>query len=621
MDRYQLSCLVLFLVLLPGVVRAEVPSNAKLNQKIENVRLADAAGKPFDLHGLQEKKAVVVVTLSFECPVSNSYSSALSEMAKAYEKQGVAFVGVVCDGSPAKEVAVNAERFRFTFPVFADEKNVAADVLKAEVMPEAFVLDHNFVLRYRGRIDDGWAERLKRNVHIKSQELKSALDDLLAGRDVATPITTAIGCKVRRETSVKATTDVTYHRDVLPILQTHCQQCHRPGEVGPFSLMNYKQAVNWASDIKDYTQSRKMPPWKPVGGPAYHNERRLSDKELATLAAWADGGTPEGDPNDAPQPRDFGGGWQLGKPDLILTVPDEMHLGASGKDLFRVFVLPTGLTEDTYVTAVDVRPGNPRIVHHVLNFLDMTGKARELEKKENERKKDGDEKDRGPGYSVQMGVGFQPQGSLSGWAPGQVARHLPEGTGYLIPKGADLVMQVHYHRNGRSETDRTQVGLYLAKKPIERRFQGMVLPGQGIAGSPFFLIPANKSDFRLTGAIRVQTECDLHSVMGHMHMIGRKIKVTMTPPDGEPSTLLDIQDWDYNWQETYWLKEPLRLKEGTVLNVEAIYDNTTKNPNNPFNPPRVITFGEQTTNEMCFVFLGGTSDKPGRIRFTPLRDR
>jgi hypothetical protein len=556
--------------------------------------------------------------MSFECPVSNSYSSALSEMARTYEARGVAFVGVVCDGAPAKEVAANVEKAQLKFPVFVDEKSVAADALKAEVMPEAFVLDHNCVLRYRGRIDDGWADRLKRNAHIKDQELKAALDDLLAGKDVRTPITKAIGCKVRRETATKATTELTYHRDVLPILQNHCQQCHRPGEVGPFSLMTYKQAVNWAADIKDYTQSRQMPPWKPVGGPGYHNERRLTDKELATLATWADGGTPEGEIKDAPKPRDFGGGWQLGKPDLVLTMPDDMHLGASGKDLFRVFALPTGLTEETYVTAVDVRPGNPRIVHHVLNFLDATGKGRELERKE---KRDPNDADHGPGYSVQMGVGFTPQGSLSGWAPGQVARHLPEGTAYLLPKGADLVMQVHYHRNGRPEKDRTQVGLYFAKKPIQKRFQGMVLPGQGIGGTPLFVIPANKPDFRLTGAVTVQTDCTLYSVMGHMHMVGRTIKVTMTPPDGRPETLLDIQDWDYNWQETYWLKQPVKLKEGTVLRVEAIYDNSTKNPNNPFNPPQMLRFGEQTTNEMCFVFMGGTPDKPGRIRVTPLRDR
>jgi peroxiredoxin len=249
--RLTLFALAITAVLAASADCAETDaSNAKLNQAIDNVRLTDSAGKAFNLHDLKDKKAVVIVTLSFECPVSNSYSSALSEMARTYEPRGVAFIGVVCDGTPAKEVAANAEKSHLTFPIFADEKHTAADALKAEVMPEAFVLDHNFVLRYRGRIDDGWADRLKRNVHIKDQELKAAVDDLLAGKDVRTPLTKAIGCKVRRETAAKATTELTYHRDVLPILQNHCQQCHRPGEVGPFSLMTYKQAVNWAADIR-----------------------------------------------------------------------------------------------------------------------------------------------------------------------------------------------------------------------------------------------------------------------------------------------------------------------------------------------------------------------------------
>ena len=204
-------------------------------------------------------------------------------------------------------------------------------------------------------------------------------------------MTKAVGCPIARNREVKKTGKVTYYRDVLPILQNSCQTCHRQGEVGPFELTTYKQAVNWAGDIKDYTQSRKMPPWKPTAGPAFHNERKLSDKDIATLAAWVKDGTPQGDPKDAPKPRQFTDGWQLGKPDLVLTVPEEFTVGASGPDAFRVFVLPTNLTEDKYVTAVEVKPGNPRIVHHTLNFFDHTGEARKLEQREKDRIKGPDE--------------------------------------------------------------------------------------------------------------------------------------------------------------------------------------------------------------------------------------
>jgi len=599
--------------------RAENPLNVdKLNKKIDNFTLHDAAGKPVSLHDGKDKRATVIVFLSFECPVSNSFSPVLAELHRQFGDKVVFLAINSSDELDAAQLAKQAQDFKLPFPVLKDKDGLAAGHLKATVTPEAFVLDHNYVLRYRGRIDDSYAARLKKNAQTTRHDLRQALEELLANKDVSAPVTRAIGCPVLRDKKTARTGGVTYHRDVLPILQTHCQKCHRPGEVGPFALMTYQQAVNWAGDIKEYTQERKMPPWKPVEGLPFHNERRLSDQELTTLAQWADNGTPEGDPRDAPPPRRFVDGWYLGKPDLVLTVPAEMTIGAGGKDLFRVFVLPTGLTEDKYVTAVEVRPGNNRVVHHSLNFYDRSGKARELEKQERERVKKPDEQDSGPGYSVAMGLGFRPNltdiGGLGGWAPGQLGRSLPQGTGYLLPAGADVVLQLHYHRNGRVEKDRTSIGLYFAKKPVEKRFQGMVIRGQ------FIFIPANNDHYPVRGAIEVGQDCVLHSVMPHMHMLGREIKVTVTPVEGKPFTLVAIKDWDYNWQETYFLKESLPLKAGTKIAVEAVYDNSNKNPNNPFRPSRLVFFGEQTDSEMCFVFLGATADRPGRIGFKQITE-
>jgi mono/diheme cytochrome c family protein len=601
--RRFLALLPALALLAPARLLADEPppSVEKLNTKIGNVALVDAAGKPFNLHDLKNHKAIVIVFLSFECPVSASYSKDLADLHATYASKGVFFVGV--DGSDdldAAAIAAKAKEFGLPFPVYKDTKSVAADAVKAAVSPEAFVLDHNFYLRYRGRIDDAWSARLKRNRQTTSFDLKAALDELLAGKDVKAPATRAVGCPIPRERANVEAGKVTFYRDVLPILQTNCQGCHRPGEVGPFSLMTYQQAVNWADDLKEYTQSRKMPPWKPIDGPAFHNARKMSDRDIATIAAWVQAGTPQGDPKDAPPARQFVDGWQLGKPDLILTIDEDIVIGASGKDMFRCIVLPTGLTEDKYVTAVEVRPGNPRVLHHTLNFIDLSGKARELEKKEKAREKKPDEQDSGPGYTVSMGVGFTPQGGLAGWAPGQIGRHLPEGTGYFLPKGADVVVQLHYHRTGRVEKDRTQIGLYFAKKPVTTRFEGMVIAGR------FLAIPKDDERYPVRGAIETLTDCTLYSVMPHMHMLGREIKVTVTPPEGKPFTLVAIKDWDYNWQETYFLKEPIILKAGTRMEVEAFYDNSNKNPNNPFRPARIVWFGEQTDNEMCFIFLGAT---------------
>jgi peroxiredoxin len=613
------------LTLLPAnAARADnAPSAAKVGKKIDNFTLLDDQGKPWSLHDLKDRKAIVLVFLSFECPISTSYSKPLADLAAEFGKYGVAMVGLStnADETPA-EVAKQARAFNLPFPVLKDAGFKAVDALQAEITPEVFVLDGDFVLRYRGRIDDSYYARLKKNPQVTREDLRQVLGEMLSGRPVSVSATEAVGCTIQREAPAKArTASVTYHRDVLPILQNRCQTCHRPGEVGPFALMTYRQAVNWASDIKDYTQTRRMPPWKPVESAAFHNDRRLTDQEIATLAAWVDNGTPEGNPKDAPPPRQFPQGWQLGTPDLIVTVPEDFQLGPTGGDLFRCFVLPTQLAEDQYIGAVEVRPGNPRIVHHTLLFIDQTKQGRKLQERAQKEPASTSADthaptplDRGPGYSVAMGVGFIPQGGLSGWAPGQMPRYLPAGTGYYLPRGADIVMQVHYHRNGRLEKDRTSIGLYFVKQPKARQYQGSVIAGGGSGRGllrMFFSIPAGAEHFSIQGSLRATADCTLYSIMPHMHLLGKEIKVTLTPPEGPARTLVAIKEWDYNWQETYWFKEPVRIKAGTRLEVTAVYDNSANNPNNPFNPPRRVIFGEQTTNEMCFVFLGGLADQPG----------
>jgi thiol-disulfide isomerase/thioredoxin len=608
---------------------ADEPAGAKLGTRIANVPFRDAAGKVSALHDLQGKRAVVVVVLNFDCPNSVGYAPLLADLAKRYADKGAAFVGVcAADDEDAASVAKKAGEYGLGFPVYRDDRGAVVEALKAEATPEAFVLDHNFVLRYRGRIDDGYAARLKKSRTVSRHDLKDALDEVLAGKPVSTPVTKAVGCPIAVARAVKKDGPVTYYRDVLPILRNNCQVCHRPGEVGPFSLLTYKQAVSWASDIKDYTQSRQMPPWKVVEGVAFHNERRLSDRDIATLAAWADGGTPAGDPRNAPAPKEFVEGWMLGKPDLVVRPSDDFVVGPGGRDLFRCFVMPTGLTEDKYVVAIEVKPGNSRVVHHTLNYIDAHGRGRELEAKAREREKGKTEADfdRGPGYSSEMSIGFLPDGALSGWAPGQLARRLPAGYGWFLPKGSDVIMQAHYHRDGRVEKDRTQIGLYFAPKTEGiRPYKGGVIQGRFPKLVPLLPdplgtgVPAGDAHCRVTGRADVLEDCTLHSLMPHMHLVGKEIKVTLKTAAGEARVLLAIKDWDYNWQESYFLEQPLALKAGDALEVVAVYDNSGKNPNNPFDPPRNVLFGEQTTNEMCFVFLGATSDGPRRSPFSPPR--
>jgi AhpC/TSA family len=590
------------------------PRTDKLGSKIEHLTLRDADGNNLPA---PDAVATVVVFLSFECPVSNNYASTLSNLAKDYGPKGVTFAAVSTGDASAAEIAKKASEFRLGFPIVRDDGFRLTVALQAATTPEAFVLDRHDILRYRGRIDDGYTDRLKQNRSVKSHDLQNALDDLLAGKPVREPATVAVGCPIQRdEPRTASDAKITYYRDVLPVLQANCQSCHRPGAAGPFSLMTYKQAVNWAGDIKDYTHSRKMPPWKPAEGLDFTGERKLSDNDVATLAAWADAGAPAGDPKDAPPPVQFTEGWALGPPDLIVTVPEEFQVGAGGRDLFRVFVLPTGLTEDKYVSAFQVRPGNPRVVHHTLNFIDTTGAARALEQKERDRNKEADEPDAGPGYSVAMGTGIRPTGAIGGWAPGQMPHVLPDGVGYYLPKHSDIVVQVHYHRTGKVEKDQTSIGFYFAKKPVTQTMQSLPAGMAPALRLLMFAIPPNDERFEVKRSLWVTQDCNLHSVLPHMHLLGRQIAVTMTPPDGPTTTLVAIKDWDYNWQETYYFKEPIRVKAGTRFDVTAVYDNSRKNPNNPFDPPQTVRFGEQTTNEMIFGFLGVTGDRPGRVRYS-----
>jgi hypothetical protein len=378
--------------------------------------------------------------------------------------------------------------------------------------------------------------------------------------------------------------EITYTQHVAPILYKHCAGCHRPGEIGPFSLLTYQDAAKRADFIKDITSSRRMPPWKPEHGfGEFLDERRLSDAEMKTLAAWADGGAKEGDKKFLPEPPKFTDGWQLGEPDLVLKMPEPFKLAATGRDVQQCFVIPVPIDESKFVSAVEFRPGNRRIVHHSIMYLDSTGTGRKKAAAVN-----------GPGYPSFGGPGFIPTGGLGAWVPGATPRHLPDGVGRFLKKGSDLVVQIHYHPDGKEETDQSTVGIYFSKKPAEKMIAGIGLR------SALFIIPPGEKRFKLTAdSDPLPCDIDVLGIGPHMHLIGREMKVVAVQPDGKEVPMIWIKDWDFNWQGGYAYKQPLKLPKGTVLKMEAYYDNSKDNPFQPSNPPKAVTWGEQTTNEMC----------------------
>jgi hypothetical protein len=267
-------------------------------------------------------------------------------------------------------------------------------------------------------------------------------------------------------------------------------------------------------------------------------------------------------------------------------------------------------------------------VHHAVNFFDSTGsgmKAQTYSQAEEKKTRKPGDVDVGPGFTSGMLPGLRfnasdlfaakpPIGPLGGWAPGVVPREL-NGTGMLLPKGSDFVMQLHYHRNGKVEKDRTQIGLYFAKKPVERPLLGLIVPGKfkiekNTDGLGY--IPAGDSHFKATGSWYALENCTLHMVMPHMHLLGKSVKITMTKPGGKPELLIDVPQWDYDWQEVYFLKAPVKVPSGTRFEIEAVFDNSSANPKNPHDPPVDVKFGEQTTDEMLFGLFGATKDNPKR---------
>ncbi len=574
---------------------------------IADFTLADSSGKAWKLHE-QKAKATVIVFLATECPMSNGYLPALAELAKKHADKGVAVVGVYPDPeTTAAQLAAHAKQYKLSFPLLRDPNHAAVAALGAKATPEAFVLDDKFAVRYRGRIDDGYSGRLKARPIVQRQDLLMAVDELLAGKAVAVAETKAFGCPIGEPAKALPATNstVSFYKDVLPVLQAHCQSCHRPGQVGPFSLTNYKQASKWAEACLEEVQAKKMPPWKAEKNDLLRGSREVPAKAVAVLAKWVEQGMPAGDPKDAPPPPKFVEGWALGEPDLILESSEEVIVGPNGKDLFRVLVFPTNLPEDRYITAMEVKPGNARVVHHTLQMIDTGGTARRLQTDFHKKAKATDS-DRGPGYTVSMGWGFLPSpGSmLGGWAPGLLPKRLPEGIGQTLPKGADICVQIHFHRTGKEEKDRTKIGIYFAKGPIQQRYRSMGATGL------FRSIPAGDKAFKVESNWKLLDEVTVYRLIPHMHLLGKEIELRATLPGEKERVLIRIPEWDYNWQEQYELKEPLKLPKGTILSVRATFDNSAANPNNPTSPPKNVRFGEQTTDEMCFVFLGLASKSP-----------
>jgi len=389
---------------------------------------------------------------------------------------------------------------------------------------------------------------------------------------------------------------VTFAEQIAPIIFTQCAGCHHPGEAAPFNLTSYDDVKKRGVLIAAVTKSRYMPPWHAAAGfGEFKDERRLTDEQIALIGQWVKDGMPQGDAAKTPALPHFVEGWHLGKPDLIVTMPKAFSLPAKGPDIYRNFVVPLNLTEDKWVRAVEFHPGTRSVVHHTLFAYDASGTL---------RKRDG--ADGQPGFPGMDGGRSPRSGSLGGWALGATPVPLADGLAFPLPKGADLVLQEHFHLTGKPETEQSTIGIYFADKAPERRLMGIQVPAIFGVGAHLD-IPAGENAFTIHDSFVVPVDVKAWAMSAHAHYLGKDMKAVATRPDGTQVPLLWIPDWDFAWQDRYPYKQPFVLPKGTRIDVTLVYDNSSNNPHQPSNPPKRVWWGEGSFDEMGSMTLQVTA--------------
>ncbi|MFN7933779.1 MAG: thiol-disulfide isomerase [Bryobacteraceae bacterium] len=391
----------------------------------------------------------------------------------------------------------------------------------------------------------------------------------------------------------------TFHKDVLPILQKRCQECHRPGEAAPMSLLTYKDTRPWAKAIKAAVINKKMPPWfaDPAHG-QFANNRSLSQQEIDILSTWADNGAKEGNAKDAPAPLTFASGWTIGKPDAVFEMPQPFTVPAKGTVDYTWVVVPTNFTEDKWVEKIEVRPGARDVVHHIVLMARAPGTPYMTKAKPGVpftpppgRPANGEDKGRGIFYMLGGGVEM-----VSVYVPGGLAYETKPGQARLLKAGTDLIFQMHYTANGKEMKDQSRVGIVFAKEPPKERVVNTFI------ANPLLRIPPGEANAKVVARVPVQEDVTLQSMFPHMHVRGKSMEYRATYPDGRTEVLLNVPKYDFNWQLSYYLKEPKKLPKGTQLEIVALYDNSPNNPHNP-DPKQEVRWGEQTWEEMLAAFV------------------
>jgi tetratricopeptide (TPR) repeat protein len=412
----------------------------------------------------------------------------------------------------------------------------------------------------------------------------------LAVQTWAAVLLVASGAVITRATGQEdpAGRAIAFTRDIAPLLFDRCVTCHHPDGDAPFSLLTYEEARSRASVIAAVTRSRFMPPWKSEPGYGeFIGHRHLTDQEIDCIQQWVAAGAPKGDPRDLPPAPSWRANWQLGTPDLVVTFPEPFAVRAEGPDFSRTFVVSLPVEVTRYARGLEFRPGNARVVHHANIRIDRTPASRQL-----------DEADPAPGYfGLLLPSAAFPDGHFLGWTPGQHAPLLPKELAWRVTPATDLVVEIHFVPSGKPEVVQPRVGLYFSSDPPTRT------PAMLRLGRQDLEIPAGKKDYVSTDSFVLPVDVDVLALQPHAHYRARVVRGTATRPDGTTTPLIYIKDWDYRWQHVYRYVKPVPLPKGTTLSMKYVFDNSADNPRNPHQPPQLVRWGQQSTDEMGDLWI------------------
>ena len=513
----------------------------------------------------------VVCFLGTECPLARLYAPRLNQLAAEFKARGVTFVGVDSNVQDSQaDVSAYVNEFKLTFPVWKDPDNHVADQFGAQRISEVVVLDPSFAVRYRGRIDDQYQPGVMRSAATRD-DLRLALEELVARKPVSVARTTPAGCAIGRMPSTDTKTELTYCKEVARVLNQHCVECHRTGEIGPFSLTDYNEIRGWGATLLESIDAGRMPPWNadPAHG-HFRNARQMSQADRELLRTWVTAGMPYGNPADLPPQPEYASGWQLPRtPDMVIKMRERPYrVPASGTVEYQYFVVDPHFTEDRWISAAQVIPGSRPTVHHCIVFV------------------------RPPDGSDVRGVGY-----LTGYVPGQRSFSLPPGHARRVPAGSKLVFQMHYTPNGIEQDDLTQLGInWIPEAEVTHEVFTLL----GIDQE--FEIPPQADNHPVQAAVRwFPKQADLLAIVPHMHIRGKSFQAISRKGD-QTNVLLDVPRYDFNWQHVYEFAEPLPLAEIDKLEFTARFDNSPKNPANP-DPSQTVTWGDQTWEEMAIAFF------------------